>query len=33
MNKGANGDEATTGSSFEKVVLDLLDQDISAHPE
>jgi len=33
MNKDANDDEAGTGSSVEKVVLNLLDQDISAHPE
>jgi hypothetical protein len=33
MNKDVYDDEATAGSSFEKVVLDLLDQDISAHPE
>lgn len=33
MNKDANDHETTTGSSFEKVVLDLLNQDISANPE
>ena len=32
MNKDANDDEAVTGSSFQKVVLDLLDRDISAPP-
>ena len=33
MNKDANDDEAAAGSSVEKIILDLLDQDIAAHPE
>jgi len=33
MNKDVNDDEAAAGSSVEKVILDLLDQDIAAHPE
>jgi antitoxin PrlF len=33
MNNDVNDDEAAAGSSVEKVILDLLDQDIAAHPE
>lgn len=33
MNKDVYDNEAAAGSSVEKVILDLLDQDISAHPE
>lgn len=33
MNKDVNDDEAAAGSSVEKVILDLLDQDIAVHPE
>jgi prlF antitoxin for toxin YhaV_toxin len=33
MNKDVYDDEAEAGSSVKKVILDLLDQDIAAHPE
>ena len=33
MNKNVNDDETVASSSVESAILDLLDQDIAAHPE
>jgi|PlaIllAssembly_1097288.scaffolds.fasta_scaffold181586_3 hypothetical protein len=33
MNKDVNDDETAAGRTVENVILDLLDQDIAAHPE